>query len=106
MKAPQKVSIENRPVSCCHCGHDEFYYRETLLNTRGMTFLDLQWLNKAAQSYICAQCGYIMWFAEVPADAPGRPGEADEPVRCLVCEKRLAEGEAVCPRCGWTYEKT
>ncbi len=27
-----------------------------------------------------------------------------EPVRCLACDAIMAEAEATCPKCGWSYE--
>ena len=38
--------------------------REYLLNTRAASFFNFDWANKAALTYICEQCGHIMWFAD------------------------------------------
>jgi len=34
----------------------------TLMNTKGATFLGVEWANKEATNYVCEQCGYIFWF--------------------------------------------
>ncbi|MGI6686641.1 MAG: hypothetical protein ACOX47_14435 [Bacillota bacterium] len=51
-------------VICIHCKHDHFHKGSALLNTRGMTFFDLDWLNQSATTLICASCGYIHWFGK------------------------------------------
>jgi predicted nucleic-acid-binding Zn-ribbon protein len=51
-------------VICIHCKHDHFHRGSALLNTRGMTFFDLDWLNESATTLICARCGYIQWFGK------------------------------------------
>lgn len=49
-------------IRCMHCKYEYFEAGEALLNTRGMTFLDLDWLNNNATTLICKRCGYIHWF--------------------------------------------
>ena len=51
-------------VICVHLKHDHFNRENVLLNTRGLTFLGLDWLNSAATTLICTRCGYIHWFAK------------------------------------------
>jgi uncharacterized protein len=55
------------PILCAHCRSDEFSRREILLNTRGLTFLKLDWLNRSATVLACAKCGLIQLFAVSPA---------------------------------------
>jgi predicted nucleic-acid-binding Zn-ribbon protein len=54
--------IEGNKLACPICKNDKFWARETLMNTKGMTFLKLEWANKEAQNYICDGCGYVYWF--------------------------------------------
>ncbi len=54
--------IKGNKLECVICKNDKFWERETLMNTKGMTFLKLDWANKAAQNYICDNCGYVHWF--------------------------------------------
>ena len=35
-----------------------------LLNTRAASFFNFDWANRAALTYICEQCGHILWFAD------------------------------------------
>ncbi|MFZ0013160.1 MAG: hypothetical protein WAL25_03500 [Acidimicrobiia bacterium] len=63
---PQGVQILGEPMRCEICGHDRFYQREGMINTTGMTFLELDWLNSSASCVVCARCGYVHWF--LPTD--------------------------------------
>lgn len=51
---------------CPICGGKKFFKRSTLMNTAGMTFLDLDWVNPEATNFICEDCTYIFWFMEDP----------------------------------------
>jgi len=55
------------PIRCAHCNNDGFEGREILLNTRGLTFMKLDWLNRSATALTCARCGHIQLFAVPPA---------------------------------------
>ena len=55
------------PILCAHCSNDWFEARQILLNTRGLTFLKLDWLNRSATALVCAKCGRIQLFAVPPA---------------------------------------
>lgn len=56
------IEVAGHRLVCPICGSDTFVERRSLLNTRGLTFFGLDWANRAAMNYICATCGYIMWF--------------------------------------------
>jgi len=60
-KATQ-VIINERVLTCPVCGGDQFWQRETQLNTVGMSFMNLDWANKSALNYVCDDCGYMFWF--------------------------------------------
>ncbi len=47
---------------CPVCGGKNFWEREAQLNTRLMTFFDLEWINPKGTCYICGNCRYIFWF--------------------------------------------
>jgi predicted nucleic-acid-binding Zn-ribbon protein len=49
-------------ITCPHCKNDRFLESKALLNTRGMTFFNLDWLNDDACILICKRCGNISWF--------------------------------------------
>jgi len=59
---PQNYSTKGREVLCPHCSSDKFLKSSALLNTKGMSFLGLDWANKSAVTLICTNCGYIQWF--------------------------------------------
>lgn len=62
MAENQPLVINGREVPCPMCGHDRFWTRKTLMNSRGASFLNFDWANKAAENYICEECGYVFWF--------------------------------------------
>jgi hypothetical protein len=51
-------------LECVICKGNKFWSRQTLMNTVGMSFLNLDWANKSATNYICENCGFIHWFLE------------------------------------------
>lgn len=63
-KAPNTLTKAGKTVTCPICGYDRFHTREALLNTRGLTFFNLDWANKKAAVYVCDQCGHCLWFLE------------------------------------------
>jgi DNA-directed RNA polymerase subunit RPC12/RpoP len=63
---PRPYEIDGRPLTCPHCAHNAFHTRRTLLNTRGLAFLQWDWLNRDAANYICARCGQMQWFVDLP----------------------------------------
>ncbi|MEW6623329.1 MAG: hypothetical protein AB1420_09410 [Bacillota bacterium] len=60
-KAQQYV-VAGKKLICPICEHDEFWTRQTLMNTAGATFFGFDWANRAADNYICDKCGYVFWF--------------------------------------------
>ncbi|WP_206056777.1 hypothetical protein [Nocardioides sp. GY 10113] len=51
-----------RFLACLVCGGSSFSQRPIKLNTAGMSFFDLDWLNKSADGAICERCGYVHMF--------------------------------------------
>lgn len=51
-------------VKCSHCGAREFDESEALLNTAGLSFLDLDWANRSASVLQCKNCGHLEWFVQ------------------------------------------
>jgi predicted nucleic-acid-binding Zn-ribbon protein len=61
--------VGGKKVACPHCGGERFEKQAILMNTAGMSFLNLDWLNKKAYALSCKACGRIEWFRENPKDA-------------------------------------
>jgi len=59
-------SVRGRQLACTVCRHTQFYSRSYLLNTRVASFFNFDWANRSALTYVCEQCGHIMWFAADP----------------------------------------
>ncbi|WP_339063490.1 zinc ribbon domain-containing protein [Tepidibacillus marianensis] len=53
-------------VKCPHCENEIFEEGSAQLNTAGMSFLDLDWLNKSATVLSCTNCGLIQWYGKSP----------------------------------------
>ena len=49
-------------LACHVCGGLRFASREIKMTTTGMTFLDLDWLNRSAEGVICLRCGFVHTF--------------------------------------------
>lgn len=62
MKGKEYSTIHGVQIVCLQCKNLFFYKGNALLNTRGMTFFGLDWLNEAAVTLICTDCGFIHWF--------------------------------------------
>jgi DNA-directed RNA polymerase subunit RPC12/RpoP len=56
------LTVLGNAVACPICRHDRFWTRETLVESRGLAFMDLDWASPAATNYICARCGHMLWF--------------------------------------------
>ncbi len=66
--AGERYSVAGKPVACAHCGHDHFVEGRALLNTAGMTFMNLDWANRSAATLTCTNCGRIEWFLADPEE--------------------------------------
>lgn len=65
--SPTRFCVGELPIVCPICGHDEFDRREMLVNTTGMSFLKLDWLNESACALVCRKCSRIELFARAPS---------------------------------------
>ena len=61
-KESAEITIKRKKLECPVCGHRKFFTRKSLLNTRGLTFFNLDFANRSATNHICENCGYIYWF--------------------------------------------
>ncbi len=62
----ERYQVAGKPVVCPHCGGERFASREILMNTRGATFFNFDWLNKTAAALTCTTCSRIEWFNDAP----------------------------------------
>jgi len=63
---PGAYSSQGNTIVCPHCGNAEFTQGSAQLNTRGMTFLNIDWANKSATTLACTKCGLLQWFLQSP----------------------------------------
>ncbi|MGE5457667.1 MAG: hypothetical protein ACM3RX_04870 [Methanococcaceae archaeon] len=59
-------TIEGKEIVCPHCDNNQFGQGTALLNTPGLTFLNLDWANRTATILICSKCQSIQWFLKQP----------------------------------------
>ncbi len=54
--------VAGKQVVCPHCGGTQFEEGRAQLNTRALTFLDLDWADRNADVLVCRNCGHLEWF--------------------------------------------
>jgi hypothetical protein len=59
---PQPIEVNGRALRCIICSHNLFWVRNALLNKATSTFFNLDWADKSATCFVCAECTYIHWF--------------------------------------------
>jgi len=77
-RRPSAYLAGGRKVSCPHCGEDRFLEGRSLLNTPGMTFMNLDWANKQATTLACGRCGLVQWFAAAPTRVGDKRPSSEE----------------------------
>jgi DNA-directed RNA polymerase subunit RPC12/RpoP len=96
MNTPQSFTVSGKPLHCQHCSHRLFFQQQAQLNTAFLSLINLDWLNRSADIYVCERCGFLHWFL-------GSLAEEDALDRCLACDARLLPNNDTCPTCGWSY---
>lgn len=61
-QAEQVRILDDVLLKCSICGHDRFHGRKAMLNTKGATFFQVEWLNREAECSVCERCGFVHWF--------------------------------------------
>jgi len=65
-RSPGRYVAAEKEVVCPHCSGAEFAEGSAQLNTRWLTFLDLDWADKSAVTLVCVKCGRVLWFLKKP----------------------------------------
>ncbi|MEN6316983.1 MAG: hypothetical protein ABFD25_22345 [Clostridiaceae bacterium] len=111
--------VNGYELVCPVCKSKDFYTRKSLLNSRGMTLLGLDWTNQGAINYICMTCGYIYWFIDdgreyierlskenensigsIVIDEDMSKANGDE---CPICFSKRKENQKECTNCGFEF---
>jgi hypothetical protein len=58
-----RYSTSWQEIRCTQCDGERFSSGHALLNTAGLTFVGLDWLNRQAILLVCDRCSAIQWFA-------------------------------------------
>lgn len=95
MHQARGYEIAGHPVTCTHCSNETFFKRQAAPNGRWVAFFDEAWQNDGADNYICARCGYLMWFFELPPERDAR--ESAFSFDALITEDEPAEEEVIGP---------
>lgn len=56
------LEVNGKRIACPLCANTEFVARKIMLNTRKLTFFNLDFLNKTATTYKCLRCSHLLWF--------------------------------------------
>jgi predicted nucleic-acid-binding Zn-ribbon protein len=62
---PEEIVKAGNRLVCPICNNTTFMASKAQLNTKFLSFLGLDGLDKSANVYTCSNCGYLYWFAEV-----------------------------------------
>jgi hypothetical protein len=114
------TKVNGYELICPICKGKDFDDRTSMLNSRGMTFLGLDWANQGAINYICSSCGYIFWFIDdgreyiedkitkmqietedITIDYETSQAEDDE---CPVCFCKRGNTQSQCLNCGYIFK--
>ena len=95
MDQARPYEIAGHPVTCAHCQNDRFFTRRAVLSTGEMSFLASDWPNIGATNYICADCGHLMWFFDLPSESVVRDSAFS--LDALITEEEATEEETVEP---------
>ncbi len=58
-----QLIVKGKAVRCPMCNHEWFWEKKVLLNSRGMTFIGLDWANRESRAMVCDDCGHVLFFA-------------------------------------------
>lgn len=121
------AKVNGYELVCPVCKGNSFEKRSSLLNSRGMTLLGLDWANQGAINYICESCGYIYWFIDdgreyidekreeiekyseenltdtnkLVIDYETSKAEEDE---CPICFTKHDKDQKECTNCGYSFK--
>jgi predicted nucleic-acid-binding Zn-ribbon protein len=114
------TKVNGYELDCPICRGKNFSRKSSMLNSRGMTLLGLDWANQGAINFICDSCGYIFWFIDdgrefldkykeeikpegknFPIDYETSKAEEDE---CPICFNKYNKSQKECTNCGYTFK--
>lgn len=58
------VVIRGQPLACLMCGYRMFVARRGQIQSRLLSFLNLDWLGSTTTSYACGSCGHLHEFSD------------------------------------------
>jgi hypothetical protein len=61
-----RFKVGATPVRCSQCGGNHFDTADALINTRGLTFVGLDFADRGANLLICTACTHVEWFLDQP----------------------------------------
>ncbi len=64
----EPYSVAGKAVTCAHCSRGLFVEGRAQLNTAGMSFFNIDWMNRSAATLTCTTCGRIEWFLSDPEE--------------------------------------
>jgi hypothetical protein len=115
---PGTVTIASKELSCLVCGGTLFINHPSFMPIIDPTPFASKGMAKPTQNYICANCGFIHWFAmdsltlknlvyrqqseETALDYETSTAQADE---CPICFEKIAPGDRQCNNCGHLLSK-
>jgi rubredoxin len=111
-------NVNGYELVCPVCKSKKFSERRSLLNSRGLTLLGLDWTNQGAINYICETCGYIYWFIDDGREYFEKYEENEKGIEniefnedmskanedeCPICFTKHGENQKECENCGFIF---
>lgn len=62
MKEANKVVINEKNLTCHHCGNEKFYEHSVKMNKTMHVIFDVEWASKSGKAFVCDACGFKMEF--------------------------------------------
>lgn len=92
--------IQGIPLTCKHCGKDEFTRHSSKIDgwvdlLSGLVSVEN---DRRVNVFACNACGSLQWFLPL---GPGQ--ELSEDVACLECGTMIPCEDPACPSCGWSW---
>lgn len=56
------LTVGNRDVPCPICQHGRFYTDRKVVAGRAAAMLGWAWASATADTYVCVNCGHMLWF--------------------------------------------
>lgn len=84
----QEYTINEKTLTCPVCAGTLFTRGHSLLSSRAALFFGMDWTSPNADTYTCAQCACILWFAPSIENTSGSSYYIlEQQMHCPICQR-------------------